>query len=120
MTEDQRFLTTRPDALVNQTEPLTEDITVAGDINPSLVLSSSGTDSDFIVKLIDVFPDSYRYPETGVKTPDGQPERIKPPQNSAWTVFHPGGYHMLLRGEPMPARFRNSFERPAPLAAGVP
>jgi putative CocE/NonD family hydrolase len=115
MTEDQRFASTRPDVLVFQTEPLTEDVTVAGDIEPSLFISSTGTDSDFIVKLIDVFPDDYNFPETGNKLPNGQPERIKPPDNSAWTVFQPGGYQMLLRGEPMPARFRNSFEKPEAL-----
>lgn len=104
MTEDQRFVSGRPDVLVYQTEPLTEEITVAGDIKPSLFISSSGTDSDFIVKLIDVFPDDYKFPEG-----------IKPPENSAWSVFQPGGYQMLLRGEPMPARFRNSFEKPEPL-----
>ena len=63
MTEDQRFASTRPDVLVYQTEPLTEDITVAGDIKPYLFISSSGTDSDFVVKLIDVFPDDYKYPK---------------------------------------------------------
>ena len=109
MTEDQRFASTRPDVLVYQTAVLTEDITVAGDIKPSLVVSSSGTDSDFVVKLIDVFPDDYKFPEG-----------IKPPNNSAWTVFQPGGYEMLLRGEPMPARFRNSFEKPSALTANEP
>ena len=104
MTEDQRFAATRPDVLVYQTEPLTEDITVAGDIKPYLFVSSSGTDSDFVVKLIDVFPNDYKYPEG-----------VKPPENSAFSVFEPGGYQMLLRGEPFPARFRNSFEKPEPL-----
>ena len=117
MTEDQRFVAGRPDVLIYQTEVLTEDVTVAGDIRPSLFISSSGTDSDFVVKVIDVFPDDYNFPETGKKLPNGQPERIKPPENSAWTVFQPGGYQMLLRGEPMPARFRNSFEEPEPLEA---
>src|SRR5204862_6509246 len=56
MTEDQRFAAARPDVLVYQTEPLTEDLTVAGSIKPELFISSSGTDSDFVVKLIDVFP----------------------------------------------------------------
>ncbi len=120
MTEDQRFTSTRPDVLVYQTEPLAEDITVAGDIKPSLVISSSGTDSDFVVKLIDVFPDDYNFPESDTRLPNGELDRIKPPQNSAWTVFQPGGYQMLLRGEPMPARFRNSFEKPAPLVANAP
>ncbi|HNQ14958.1 MAG TPA: CocE/NonD family hydrolase, partial [Pyrinomonadaceae bacterium] len=109
MTEDQRFAGTRPDVLVYQTEPLTEEITVAGDIEPNLFISSSGTDSDFVVKLIDVFPDDYRYPQG-----------LRPPQNSAWSVFQPGGYQMLLRGEPMPARFRNSFEKPEALKPNTP
>jgi putative CocE/NonD family hydrolase len=109
MTEDQRFAATRPDVLVYQTEPLTEEVTVAGSIKPELFISSSGTDSDFIVKLIDVFPDDYKYPE-GVKAPDNSPANI----------LSAGGYQMLLRGEPMPARFRNSFEKPEPLRPNTP
>ncbi len=109
MTEDQRFASTRPDVLKYQTDVLTEDITVAGDIKPNLVVSSSGTDSDFIVKIIDVFPDDYKFPEG-----------VKPPETSAFSVFQPGGYQMLLRGEPMPARFRNSFEKPEALTPNVP
>jgi putative CocE/NonD family hydrolase len=120
MTEDQRFVSGRPDVLVYQTDPLTEDITVAGSIKPELFVSSSGTDSDFVVKLIDVFPDDYQYPETGNKLPNGQPERVRPPDGSAACVFAPGGYEMLLRGEPFPARFRNSFEKPEPLRPNVP
>ena len=120
MTEDQRFVAGRPDVLVYQTDPLTEDVTVAGNIKPELFVSSSGTDSDFIVKLIDVFPDDYQYPETGNKLPNGQPERMRPPDSSAACVFAPGGYEMLLRGEPFPARFRNSFETPAPLRPNTP
>lgn len=104
MTEDQRFASQRPDVLTFQTAPLTEEMTVAGDIKPWLFVSSSGTDSDFVVKLIDVFPDDYKFPEG-----------VKPPESSAYSVFQPGGYQMLLRGEPMPARFRNSFEKPEPL-----
>jgi uncharacterized protein len=120
MTEDQRFAATRADVLVYQTDPLTEDLTVAGNITPELFISSTGTDSDFVVKLIDVFPDDYDYPETGKKLPDGEPERLKPPADSAACVFKPGGYQMLLRAEPFPARFRNSFERPVPLQPNVP
>ena len=120
MTEDQRFASTRPDVLVYQTEVLTEDITVAGDIKPSLVISSSGTDSDFVVKLIDVFPDDYNFPATGEKLPNGQPKRIEMPKEYFSSVFQPSGYQMLLRGEPMPARFRNSFEKPEPLKPNEP
>jgi putative CocE/NonD family hydrolase len=120
MTEDQRFASTRPDVLVYQTDALTEDITVAGDIKPELFISSSGTDSDFVVKLIDVFPDDYNFPLTGKTLPNGQPERIKIPDNFAMSVFQPGGYQMLLRGEPMPARFRNGFEKAEPLEPNTP
>ena len=120
MTEDQRFAATRPDVLVYQTETLTEDITITGDIKASLFVSSSGTDSDFVVKLIDVFPDDYQYPLSGKTLPNGQPERLRPPEEFASTVFQPGGYQMLLRGEPMPARFRNSFEKPEPLRPNTP
>jgi predicted acyl esterase len=104
MTEDQRFAANRQDVLVYQTDVLTEDVAVAGDVHPNLIFSSSGTDSDFVVKIIDVFPDDYKYPEG-----------VKPPNDSAWSVFNPNGYQMLLRGEPFPARFRNSFEKPEAL-----
>jgi len=120
MTEDQRFAASRPDVLTYETDPLVADLTVAGPIKPELLVSSSGTDSDFVVKLIDVFPDDYQYPETGNKLPNGQPERVKPPDSSAACVFAPGGYQMLLRGEPFPARFRNSLEKPQPLRPNVP
>jgi uncharacterized protein len=120
MTEDQRFAAGRPDVLVYQTDPLAADLTVAGPIKPDLFISSSGTDSDFVVKLIDVFPDDYQYPETGNKLPNGQPERVKPPDTSASCVFSPGGYQMLLRGEPFPMRYRKSFEKPEPLRPNVP
>jgi putative CocE/NonD family hydrolase len=109
MTEDQRFAAARPDVLVYQTDPLKEDLTVAGSLKPELFISSSGTDSDFVLKLIDVFPDDYKLPEG-----------VKPPDNSAASVWAPGGYEMLLRGEPFPARFRNSFEKPEALRPNVP
>lgn len=108
MTEDQRFAAARPDVLVYQTAPLENDVTVAGDIKPSLFISSSGTDSDFVVKLIDVFPDDYKYPD-GVTLP---------PNN--YNIFQPGGYQMLLRGEPMPARFREGFSKQVPLKPNTP
>ena len=120
MTEDQRFASRRPDVLVYQTEPLTADITVAGDIKPSLFIASSGTDSDFIVKLIDVFPDDYQFPATGKTLLNGQPERIKPPEEFISSIFQPGRYQMLLRGEPMPARFRNGLEKAEALTPNTP
>jgi putative CocE/NonD family hydrolase len=109
MTQDQPIAAARPDVLVSQSDVLTEDLTVAGDINPRLFVSTSGTDSDFIVKLIDVFPDNYAYP-------DG----VKKPEDFLAGVFQTGGYQMLLRGEPFPARFRNSFERPEAMKPNMP
>ena len=94
MTEDQRFASRRPDVLVYQTEPLTENVTASGPLTATLYVSTSGTDSDFIVKLIDVLPDD---------TPDPDPNP---------TGVKMGGYQMLVRGEPMRARFRNSYSKP--------
>lgn len=109
MVDDQRFASYRPDVLVYQTEPLEEDITIAGPISPKLKIASSGTDSDFDVKLIDVYPENYPDPEN---TPHNN-KRIQdaPP-------IHMGGYQQLLRGEPFRAKFRNSWEKPEPLTPG--
>jgi uncharacterized protein len=97
MVDDQRFAARRPDVLVYKTDVLSEDVTIAGPITASLFVSTSGTDSDFVVKLIDVYPDD---------APDNQPNP---------TGMRMGGYQMLVRGEPMRARFRNSFEKPEPM-----
>ncbi len=108
MVDDQRFASYRPDVVVYETEPLTEDVTIAGPITPHLKVASSGTDSDFDVKLIDVYPEDYPDPE-----PSGAGKRVldAPP-------LHMGGYQQLLRGEPFRAKFRNSWEKPEPLTPG--
>jgi hypothetical protein len=102
MDADQRFAAKRPDVLVYETEPLEHDITVAGAASPHLWVSSSGTDSDFDVKLIDVYPMDY---------PDPQPNPKE---------VHMGGYQQLVRGEPFRAKFRNSFEKPEALTPNQP
>ena len=109
MVDDQRFASYRPDVVVYQTDPLEEDVTIAGPISPKLKVSSSGTDSDFDVKLIDVYPDADPESEDGAR-PN---KRIvdAPP-------VHMGGYQELLRGEPFRAKFRNSWEQPEPLTPG--
>jgi hypothetical protein len=107
MVDDQRFVSSRPDVLVYQTEPLEEDVTIAGPIAPRLKIASSGTDSDFVVKLIDVYPDNY--PDT--QTAGGKRILDAPP-------LHMGGYQQLLRGEPFRAKFRSSWEKPEPLTPG--
>jgi uncharacterized protein len=102
MTRDQRFASERPDVLAYRTEPLDHDITVAGPPSASLRVSTTGTDSDFIVKLIDVYPSDY---------PDPVPD-------AANVVM--GGYQQLVRGEPFRGKFRNSMEKPEPFQPGQP
>ena len=94
MTDDQRQAGRRTDVLVYQTPPLTADVTIAGPLKPELFISTSGTDSDFVVKLIDVYPDNF---------PDN-PENPKD--------VHLGAYEQLVRGELFRARFRNGYEKP--------
>lgn len=100
MTSDQRDNATRPDVLVFETDTLMEDMTLAGDILAGLQVAVSGTDADWIVKLIDVFP---AYTPDDEHTPEG---------------VHLSNYHMLVRSEIMPGRYRNSFEKPEPLEPG--
>jgi len=108
MTEDQRFAATRPDVLVYQTPPLDEDLTVLGPIAVDLHVSTSGTDSDFVVKVIDVYPSDYPTPEWKGPMPE--------PANRV----RMGGYQQLVRGEPFRGKFRNGFEKPAPFVPDQP
>jgi putative CocE/NonD family hydrolase len=94
MVEDQRFTQYRPDVLTYETEPLTADVTVAGSLTAQLFGATTGTDCDWIVRLIDVYP-----------------EKVE--KNSAL-----GGFQMLVSGEPVRARFRKSFEKPEPVVPG--
>ena len=100
MTDDQRFAARRPDVLVYQTDVLKNDITLAGPIVADLMVSTSGTDADFVVKVIDVYPDDF--------------ENEKP------TNHVMNGYQMLVRGEVMRGKFRNSFEKPEAFVANKP
>jgi uncharacterized protein len=109
MVDDQRFASYRPDVLTYETEPLTEDVTIAGPISPHLKVASSGTDSDFDVKLIDVYSDDYPNPDS---SSTGNKRVIDEPP------LHMGGYEQLLRGEPFRAKFRSSWEKPEALTPG--
>jgi putative CocE/NonD family hydrolase len=95
MTSDQRFAARRPDVLAYQTEELKEDLVVAGPIDVELWVSTTGTDADFVVKLVDAFPDA------------------------SDPAAHPC-YQMMVRSEVLRGRFRNSFEKPEPFIAGKP
>ena len=98
MSEDQRFAVGRPDVLTFTTDVLTEDITFAGEILAKLNIASTSTDADFAVKLIDVYPEDF-----------------VPKEKKDGVIY--GNYHQMVRSEIMPARFRNSKEKPQPLAA---
>lgn len=108
MVDDQRFASRRPDVLTFQTEPLEQDVTLAGPVSPRLFVATTGTDADFVVKLIDVSPGDRadRYIAKGGKNQiDTPPVRL-------------GGYEQLLRGEPFRAKFRRSWEKPEPMVPG--
>ncbi|ALJ01131.1 X-Pro dipeptidyl-peptidase [Rufibacter tibetensis] len=96
MTDDQRFASRRPDVLVYQTDVLTEDITLAGEILSALNISTTGSDADWVVKLIDVYPDTARQNAHN-------PASVKM-----------GGYQQMVRSEVLRGRFRNSYEKPEP------
>jgi putative CocE/NonD family hydrolase len=96
LVEDQRFVDHRPDVLSWTSEPLSEDLTVSGKIIANLFASTSGTDSDWIVKLIDVYPDKY----------SGDAKM--------------GGYQLMIAGDVLRGRYRDSFEKPRPVAPNAP
>ncbi|MFL6350634.1 MAG: CocE/NonD family hydrolase [Bryobacteraceae bacterium] len=92
MVADERFAQSRPDVLTYETEPLQQEMTIAGPISPTLFVSTSGTDSDYVVKLIDVHPENAG-------------DRLS-------------GYEQLIRGEPFRGKFRKSFEQPEAFRPG--
>ena len=95
-TEDQRFVDGRPDVLTWRSEPLTEDLLLAGNVRARIVASTTGRDADWVVKLIDVFPDSVA-------------------DNPSW-----GGYELMVAHEIMRGRYRQSFSAPKPLPPNTP
>lgn len=101
MTDDQRFAARRPDVLVFQTDVLTDDVTLAGALQSDLKVSITGTDADFVVKLIDVFPNDFNYPTD-----------LQAAGRQGGGSYPMGAYQMLVRGEVMRGKYRNSFEKP--------
>jgi hypothetical protein len=100
MVADQRLAATRPDVLVFAMPALEEDLTLAGPLEVTLRVSTTGTDADFVVKLIDVYPTDY-------PDPNPNPRGVRM-----------GGYQQLVRGEPFRGKFRKSFEKPEPFVPG--
>ncbi len=107
MSDDQRFAGRRPDVLVFQTDTLQDAITLTGSVVADIMTSISTTDADFVVKLIDVFPENMGYNTVDIYA-EKDPERIYPM----------GGYEMLVRAEIMRGKFRNSFSNPQPFVPG--
>lgn len=94
MVDDQRFAARRPDVKTYQTDVLTEDITLTGPVLANLLVSTSGTDADYVVKLIDVYPEDTK--------------EVSPADKDKMMA----GYQMLVRGEILRGKYRNSFEKP--------
>lgn len=103
MTDDQRFASRRPDVLTYETEILSDKVSLAGPVIADLMASLSTTDADFVVKLIDVFPDDFKYSDDMKGNDKNYPM---------------GGYQMLVRAEIMRGKFRNSFSKPEPFVPG--
>ena len=100
MSDDQRHVSRRPDVLTFETDTLTDAVTIAGEIMAKLKVAMTGTDADFVVKLIDVYPQNH-------------PEYAHNPKNVTM-----GAYQQLVRAEVFRGRFRNSFEKPEPFVPG--
>jgi len=100
LVQDQRFVDHRPDVLSFETEPLAEELRVVGDLSAEIFASTSGSDSDWVVKLIDVYPENA--------------------PASAATATPMGGYELIIADEILRGRFRNGFEQPAPIPANEP
>ncbi|WP_321518543.1 CocE/NonD family hydrolase [uncultured Bacteroides sp.] len=107
MTDDQRFAESRPDVISFKTEPLTTDLTLGGELIADLKVIISTTDADFVVKLIDVFPDDFYYDKKIYGEGNGQ-------------NYLMNGYEMLVRGDVMRGRYRNSFEKPETFVPNKP
>ncbi len=98
--EDQRFASRRPDVLVYESKPLKKDLTIAGPIDADIFVSTTGTDADWVVKLVDVFPDT-------AKDPQPNPDKVKM-----------GGFEMLIRGDIFRGKFRKGYDNPQPFTPG--
>jgi len=114
MVSDQRFASSRTDVLVYETPELQEDVTIVGPVSPKLFVSTSGTDSDWDVKLIDVYPADFPNSKLDEKKQEDRRSRT----DVGIPAFAMGGYQQLVRGEPFRGKFRHSFEKPEAFTPG--
>lgn len=115
MLDDQRFATMRPDVVSFTTPVLGDTLKLAGELEADLEVSVSGTDADFIVKVIDVFPDGFEYADSLYKSTDEYEAR-----NNSFRrmMYNMSGYQMLVRMEVMRGKYRNSLSKPEPFVPG--
>jgi putative CocE/NonD family hydrolase len=107
MSDDQRFAARRTDVLSFQTDTLAQTVTLTGNVIADIMTSISTTDADFVVKVIDVFPDNLGYNDVNIYA-----------EKDPVTPYPMGGYQMLVRAEIMRGKFRNSFTTPEPFVPG--
>ena len=110
LVQDQRFVDHRPDVLSWETDPLTDDVVIAGEITADLFAATTGSDADWIVKLIDVYPDDYKAPEETAAKESGEDEEKAAPGPKLT-----GGYQLIIADEVFRGRFRKSFSQPSPI-----
>ena len=106
MIDDQRFASFRPDVLTFRSDVLSSEVVVRGEIEVDLKVDISTTDADFIVKLIDVYPDDFSWSE------------IAGAENAPRSYYPMGGYQLMVRGEVMRGKYRESFSNPVPFRPG--
>jgi putative CocE/NonD family hydrolase len=115
MAQDQRFVTGRPDVLFYQGQPLTEELTVAGPVSPTLFVSSTGTDGDWIVKVIDVHPDGFQELVRGdvvrakFRNSFETPEPLEPGKVAQLDFVMPDVYHTFRKGHRMMVQVQSSW-----------
>lgn len=112
MVGDQRFAATRPDVLTYRSDVLDEDVTLAGPITARLFASTTGTDADWVVKLIDVYPGDLQEDDSPAKKNRSRSDDVEVPESPI------AGYQQLVRGDPLRGRFRNGFEVPEAMVPG--
>ena len=115
MVEDQRFVTGRKDVASFTLPALDHDVTITGDVTADLFASTTGSDADWIVKLIDVYPDgapASPQQANSAETPSAPPQRASSPASNA-------GYQLMVADEIFRGRYLHSFEQPAPLEPGA-
>jgi predicted acyl esterase len=105
MLDDQRFASCRPDVMTFTGEPLAGNLTLAGPVEVDFSVMLNSSDADLVVKLVDVFPDDFSYPDSINRKGDAYPM---------------GGYQMMVRWEVMRLKYRNNLEKPEPMPINKP